>query len=191
MAFFHDPSFWVAVAFVIFIGLAFKPASKKIREVLQNYRSQIESDFAQAQDSLTQAHLALESAEAFVQQTTETIQEIQKNTADQMRHAQDVFEEDFAHIAADDNKARAYHLDILENQLKRELRALLLTHAVNHAKRVLSQQPLGLSSTFLNTIQERSGMQETLFLSSLPGMRESILEGIQEPLDQCAHELDW
>jgi prevent-host-death family protein len=34
-------------------------------------------------------------------------------------------------------------------------------------------------------------VQETLHLLSVPGMRESILEGIAEPLDECADELDW
>ena len=34
-------------------------------------------------------------------------------------------------------------------------------------------------------------IQETLFLLSVPGMRESIKEGMAEPLEQSARELDW
>lgn len=34
-------------------------------------------------------------------------------------------------------------------------------------------------------------VQETLHLLSVPGMRESILEGMAEPVDECACELDW
>jgi prevent-host-death family protein len=34
-------------------------------------------------------------------------------------------------------------------------------------------------------------VQETLHLLSVPGMRESIVEGMAEPLDDCANELDW
>jgi len=34
-------------------------------------------------------------------------------------------------------------------------------------------------------------IQETLYLLSIPGMRESILKGIEEPLDECDDELDW
>jgi prevent-host-death family protein len=33
-------------------------------------------------------------------------------------------------------------------------------------------------------------IQETLFLLSVPGMRESIKKGLAEPLDQSARELD-
>jgi PHD/YefM family antitoxin component YafN of YafNO toxin-antitoxin module len=34
-------------------------------------------------------------------------------------------------------------------------------------------------------------IQETLYLTSIPGMKESIVEGLRIPLDQCAQELDW
>lgn len=36
-----------------------------------------------------------------------------------------------------------------------------------------------------------NAINETLHLLSVPGMRESILEGVQENLDDCADELDW
>jgi len=34
-------------------------------------------------------------------------------------------------------------------------------------------------------------IQETLFLLSIPGMRESIRKGIQTPVENCAERLDW
>ena len=34
-------------------------------------------------------------------------------------------------------------------------------------------------------------IQETLHLSSVPGMRESIVEGLRTPVGDCAKELDW
>lgn len=34
-------------------------------------------------------------------------------------------------------------------------------------------------------------IQETLYLISIPGMRESILEGLNEPIENCSKELDW
>jgi PHD/YefM family antitoxin component YafN of YafNO toxin-antitoxin module len=34
-------------------------------------------------------------------------------------------------------------------------------------------------------------IQETLYLTSIPGMKESIVEGMQTPLDETAEELDW
>ncbi len=34
-------------------------------------------------------------------------------------------------------------------------------------------------------------IQETLYLLSIPGMRESIREGMKEPLSKSATKLDW
>ena len=34
-------------------------------------------------------------------------------------------------------------------------------------------------------------VQETLYLVSIPGMRESIREGLATPLEVCEEEIDW
>ena len=34
-------------------------------------------------------------------------------------------------------------------------------------------------------------MQETLYLTSVPGMRESIRKGLKTPVEKCAKGLDW
>lgn len=34
-------------------------------------------------------------------------------------------------------------------------------------------------------------LQETLYLVSIPGMRESIIEGLQTPVSECSEELAW
>ena len=34
-------------------------------------------------------------------------------------------------------------------------------------------------------------VQETLYLVSIPGMRESILEGMRTPVEECEEDLDW
>ena len=34
-------------------------------------------------------------------------------------------------------------------------------------------------------------IQETLYLSSIPEMRESIREGLKTPVEECEEELDW
>lgn len=36
-----------------------------------------------------------------------------------------------------------------------------------------------------------NAINETLYLLSVPGMRESILEGMQESIDSAATELNW
>ena len=34
-------------------------------------------------------------------------------------------------------------------------------------------------------------IQETLFLESIPGMKESIVKGLKTPVAKCAKGLDW
>ncbi|MDO8683725.1 MAG: type II toxin-antitoxin system Phd/YefM family antitoxin [Armatimonadota bacterium] len=34
-------------------------------------------------------------------------------------------------------------------------------------------------------------IQETLYILSIPDMRESIREGLETPVDQCSEELSW
>lgn len=38
--------------------------------------------------------------------------------------------------------------------------------------------------------EDWAAIQETLFLLSVPGMRESIREGMDTPVEQCDEELD-
>ncbi|MCU7891678.1 MAG: type II toxin-antitoxin system Phd/YefM family antitoxin [Candidatus Thiodiazotropha sp. (ex Ustalcina ferruginea)] len=36
-----------------------------------------------------------------------------------------------------------------------------------------------------------NAINETLYLVSIPGMRESIREGMDTPLDECDKDLEW
>ena len=38
--------------------------------------------------------------------------------------------------------------------------------------------------------EDYSGMQETMYLLSIPGMREKLVEGLHTPLADCV-EVDW
>lgn len=40
---------------------------------------------------------------------------------------------------------------------------------------------------------EWSAIEETLYLANIPGMAESLIEGINEPLNECVNEnaLEW
>jgi len=36
-----------------------------------------------------------------------------------------------------------------------------------------------------------NGRQDTLYLLSIPGMRESIHEGLKEPIEKCSETAGW
>lgn len=39
--------------------------------------------------------------------------------------------------------------------------------------------------------EDWSAINETLYLLSIPKMRESIKEGLETPIDECDTDLDW
>ena len=41
------------------------------------------------------------------------------------------------------------------------------------------------------SMEEWSGIQETLYLNSIPGMTESIMKGKATPLDECLDSVGW
>lgn len=43
----------------------------------------------------------------------------------------------------------------------------------------------------LVSAEDWAAIQETMFLLSVPGMRESIKAGMAEPANSCAEELEW
>jgi len=47
------------------------------------------------------------------------------------------------------------------------------------------------SSAILIARDDWEALQETVHLLSIPGMRESIREGLETPLEECVEELDW
>jgi prevent-host-death family protein len=47
------------------------------------------------------------------------------------------------------------------------------------------------SNAILLSESDWNAIQETLYLLSIPGMRESIVEGMAEPIDECSKTIDW
>lgn len=58
-----------------------------------------------------------------------------------------------------------------------------------------SHQPMLIQGANSNAVllseEDWSSIQETLFLLSVPGMRESIRAGLAMPVEDCTGELDW
>lgn len=47
------------------------------------------------------------------------------------------------------------------------------------------------SSAVLISEEHWRSIEETLYLTSIPGMKESITAGMQEKVADCAQEIDW
>ena len=47
------------------------------------------------------------------------------------------------------------------------------------------------NSAVLVSEEDWRAIQETLYLASIPEMRESIREGLKTPVEECEEKLDW
>ena len=58
-----------------------------------------------------------------------------------------------------------------------------------------SHEPVIISGKRNNAVllseEDWKSIQETLYLVSIPGMRDSIIEGMKEPLESSTKALDW
>lgn len=58
-----------------------------------------------------------------------------------------------------------------------------------------SHEPVVISGKRNNAVliaeDDWKSIQETLFLLSIPGMKESIVDGMKEPLEKSVKKIDW
>ncbi|MBW2580782.1 MAG: type II toxin-antitoxin system Phd/YefM family antitoxin [Deltaproteobacteria bacterium] len=58
-----------------------------------------------------------------------------------------------------------------------------------------SHEPIIITGKRANAVliseDDWRAIQETLYLLSISGMRESIREGLETPIEECAEDLDW
>ena len=58
-----------------------------------------------------------------------------------------------------------------------------------------SHQPVTITGKRSNAVlvseEDWNAIQETLYLTGIPGMRESIVAGMKVPLSKCSKELKW
>ena len=59
----------------------------------------------------------------------------------------------------------------------------------------IGHEPIHITGKRANAVliseEDWAAIQETLFLLSIPGMRESIRDGLETPVEECSKELDW
>jgi antitoxin YefM len=62
-------------------------------------------------------------------------------------------------------------------------------------KAASSHEPILITGKRANAVlvseEDWRAIQETIYLLSIPGMRESIRKGVKEPVEKCGGELKW
>lgn len=78
--------------------------------------------------------------------------------------------------------------NITATEARRRLYGLLDEVAMSH-------EPVRISGKRNNAVlvsdEDWRSIQETLYLLGIPGMRESIIEGLNTPVEECAEEPGW
>jgi len=73
-------------------------------------------------------------------------------------------------------------------QARKEIYRLLDEAAETH-------EPIQITGKRTNAVliseDDWRAIQETLYLSSIPGMQESIIKGLKTPIEETDEELDW
>lgn len=74
------------------------------------------------------------------------------------------------------------------SQARSNLYRIIDQAATNHEPIVITGKR---NSAVLVSAEDWASIQETMYLLSVPGMRESIQQGLQTTVDECAKELPW
>jgi len=80
------------------------------------------------------------------------------------------------------------------------MRSLSTTEARKNIYKLINQisdshEPIQITGKYNNAVlvseDDWRAIQETIYLLSIPGMRESIIEGIKTPLSKTSDKLKW
>jgi prevent-host-death family protein len=74
------------------------------------------------------------------------------------------------------------------NEAQKQLQSLIDAVSQSHQPVVIAGQH---SNAVLLSEADWASVQETLYLLSVPGMRESIREGMATPIEACSQDLEW
>ena len=73
-------------------------------------------------------------------------------------------------------------------EARAKLYALIDETAVSHQPVIITGKR---GNAVLVSEEDWNAINETLHLLSIPGMRESIREGLEAPLEECDREIEW
>ncbi len=80
------------------------------------------------------------------------------------------------------------------------MKTITATQARNKIYKLIDEtveesKPIQITGKRANAVlvseEDWNAIQETLYLLSIPGMRESLIKGMKEPLEKCTDKLTW
>ncbi len=74
------------------------------------------------------------------------------------------------------------------SQARSNLYRIIDEAAANHEPVIITGKR---NNAVLISTEDWASIQETMYLLSVQGMRESIMEGLKTPVGECSKELEW
>ena len=74
------------------------------------------------------------------------------------------------------------------NKAKDSILDLILETNKEHLPIILEDKN---NSVVLLSLDDWNAIEETLYLSSIPGMKKSIIDGLNTPIQECEDKLEW
>ncbi len=80
------------------------------------------------------------------------------------------------------------------------MRAITATEARSNLYKLIDEtakasEPIYISGKRNNAVllseEDWRSIQETLYLTAIPNMRESVLKGLKTPVDKCSDKITW
>jgi F-type H+-transporting ATPase subunit b len=140
---FHDPEFWIAVAFLVFVALVSRPIARAVNKILDERSAKIRHD-------LEEARRLRSEAEALLAEYKKKQQDAAREAGEILQHAREEAElfrkEAAANLTASLARRERMALDKIsqaEAQAVAEVKNQAVDLAVAAARRILEQQMAG------------------------------------------------
>ena len=137
---FSDPTFWVAVAFVIFIALIAKPVGKMATSALDDRAAKIKSDLDEAERLREEAQELLASYQRKQREAAKEAEDIVQHAKEEAQRLDREGRERLAASLERREKLAMERIQLAEAQAVEQVRAHAVEVAINATREVLASQ---------------------------------------------------
>lgn len=139
----HDPTFWTAVAFVIFVALVFKPAKKALLGALDNRIEQIRTEVEEAQKLREEAQALLASYQRKQREAAQEAEEIVRKAREEAELHRQETEKSMEEMLKRQEALAVEKIAQAEASAVQEVRDIAVELAIAATRKILAEKVTG------------------------------------------------
>lgn len=139
----HDPAFWTAVAFVIFVALVFKPAKKALLGALDNRIDQIRTEVEEAQKLREEAQALLASYQRKQREASQEAEEIVRKAREEAELHRKETEKSMEEMLKRQEALAVDKIAQAETAAVQEVRDIAVELAIAATRKILAEKVTG------------------------------------------------